>query len=83
KKKNAADPNQPKRPATAFFVFLEEYRKTFKDKHPNIKGVAAVGKAGGDAWKRLTEEEKKPYHDKAAQKKADYEKTLTEYKKKQ
>eukprot|EP01018_Ginkgo_biloba_P039697 Gb_07912 [translate_table: standard] len=36
------DPNQPKRPPTAFFVFLEEFRKSFKEKNPNVKGVTAV-----------------------------------------
>ncbi|GMP63560.1 hypothetical protein CsSME_00025194 [Camellia sinensis var. sinensis] len=48
KGKAAKDPNKPKRPASAFFVFMEEFRKTYKEKHPNNKSVAAVGKAGGD-----------------------------------
>ncbi|KAL7255668.1 hypothetical protein ACSBR1_009739 [Camellia fascicularis] len=55
KGKAAKDPNKPKRPASAFFVFMEEFRKTYKEKHPNNKFVAAVGKAGGDKWKSLSE----------------------------
>ncbi|XP_077222868.1 uncharacterized protein LOC143856512 isoform X2 [Tasmannia lanceolata] len=51
KKQKAAkkDPNKPKRPPSAFFVFLEEFRKTFKLEHPNVKAVSAnyrLGKPG-------------------------------------
>ncbi|KAE8099215.1 hypothetical protein FH972_017213 [Carpinus fangiana] len=35
------DPNKPKRPPSAFFVFLEEFRKDFKKEHPDIKAVSA------------------------------------------
>ncbi|KAK7860482.1 high mobility group b protein 1 [Quercus suber] len=48
------DPDKPKRPPSAFFVFLEEFRKTYKEEHPNVKAVSAVGKAGGEKWKSLT-----------------------------
>ncbi|KAJ7290890.1 hypothetical protein O6H91_04G057400 [Diphasiastrum complanatum] len=82
-RKAKKDPNQPKRPPTAFFVFLEEFRKTYKESHPNAKGVAVVGKAGGDKWKELTDAEKAPYVRKAAQKKADYDKAMATYKQKQ
>ncbi|RVW30683.1 High mobility group B protein 1 [Vitis vinifera] len=36
------DPNKPKRPPSAFFVFLEEFRKVYKQEHPNVKAVSAV-----------------------------------------
>ncbi|KAK9189514.1 hypothetical protein WN943_018112 [Citrus x changshan-huyou] len=49
------DPNKPKRPPSAFFVFLEEFRKVYKQEHPNVKAVSAVGKAGGEKWKSLTD----------------------------
>uniref|UniRef100_A0A0D6R7A3 HMG box domain-containing protein n=2 Tax=Araucariaceae TaxID=25664 RepID=A0A0D6R7A3_ARACU len=83
KPKTKKDPNQPKRPPTAFFVYLEEFRKTFKEKNPNVKGVAAVGKACGDKWKEMSDAEKAPYLAKAAQKKAEYDVSMTAYKKKQ
>ncbi|KAK4396128.1 High mobility group B protein 1 [Sesamum angolense] len=56
-KKAKKDPNKPKRPPSAFFVFLEEFRKTFKKENPNVKAVSAVGKAGGEKWKSLTDAE--------------------------
>ena len=83
KVKAVKDPNKPKRPASAFFVFMEEFRKTFKEKHPNNKSVAAVGKAGGDKWKSLSEAEKAPYVAKAAKLKTEYAKKLAAYDKNQ
>ncbi|KAJ7547762.1 hypothetical protein O6H91_08G103500 [Diphasiastrum complanatum] len=79
-RKAKKDPNQPKRPPSAFFVFLEEFRKSYKEKHPDVKGVSVIGKAGGEKWKQLTDTEKQPYVKKALQKKADYDKSLAAYK---
>ncbi|KAI3514804.1 hypothetical protein L1887_13514 [Cichorium endivia] len=81
--KAAKDPNKPKRPPSAFFVFLEEFRKTFKKENPNIKAVSAVGKAGGEKWKSLSASEKAPYEAKAAKRKSEYEKLMNAYNKKQ
>ncbi|KAL3536512.1 hypothetical protein ACH5RR_004973 [Cinchona calisaya] len=82
-KKAKKDPNKPKRPPSAFFVFLEEFRKTFKKENPNVKAVSAVGKAGGEKWKSLTPAEKAPYEAKAAKRKTEYEKLINAYNKKQ
>eukprot|EP00262_Sarcandra_glabra_P010045 TRINITY_DN24911_c0_g1_i1.p1 TRINITY_DN24911_c0_g1~~TRINITY_DN24911_c0_g1_i1.p1 ORF type:complete len:167 (-),score=63.63 TRINITY_DN24911_c0_g1_i1:345-845(-) len=77
------DPNKPKRPPSAFFVFLEDFRKTYKLEHPNVKAVSAVGKAGGEKWKSLSDAEKAPYEAKAAKKKTEYEKLIIAYNKQQ
>lgn len=73
------DSGAPKRPPTAFFVFMEEFRNSFKENFPENKSVAAVGKAGGEKWKSLSDAEKAPYVAKAAKKKADYEKAMEEF----
>jgi len=78
-KKAKKDPNKPKRPPSAFFVFLEDFRKTFKAENPNVKAVSAVGKAGGEKWKSLTKAEKAPYEAKAAKRKVEYEKLMNAY----
>ncbi|CAN8312733.1 unnamed protein product [Cochlearia groenlandica] len=78
----AKDPNKPKRPSSAFFVFMEEFRETYKKEHPNNKSVAVVGKAGGGKWKSLSDSEKAPYVAKAEQRKVDYEKNMKAYNKK-
>ena len=80
-KKAAKDPNKPKRPASAFFVFMEDFRVKYKKDHPNNKSVAAVGKAGGDKWKSLSEAEKAPYVAKAEKRKTEYTKTMNAYNK--
>ncbi|XP_076907815.1 high mobility group B protein 3-like [Bidens hawaiensis] len=82
KGKAAKDPNKPKRPASAFFVFMEEFRKQFKEENPGNKSVAAVGKAGGAKWKAMSDSEKAPYVAKADKRKKEYEKTLAAYNKK-
>ncbi|PSS31183.1 HMG1/2-like protein [Actinidia chinensis var. chinensis] len=80
--KKEKDPNKPKRPPSAFFVFMEDFRKQYKEKHPNNKSVAVVGKAGGDKWKSLSEAEKAPYVAKAEKRKKEYEKNMETYNKK-
>ncbi|KAI9176761.1 hypothetical protein LWI28_006837 [Acer negundo] len=83
-KKTAArkDSNAPKRPPTAFFVFMEDFRKSYKESCPDNKSVSAVGKAGGEKWKSLSEDEKASYIKIAGQRKADYEKACEAYRKK-
>ncbi|KAL7209287.1 hypothetical protein ACSBR1_030927 [Camellia fascicularis] len=39
---------------SAFFIFMEEFIRLFKEKHPEIKFVAVIGKAGGARWKSMT-----------------------------
>ncbi|CAD6218227.1 unnamed protein product [Miscanthus lutarioriparius] len=83
KSKAEKDPNKPKRPPSAFFVFMEEFRKDYKEKHPNVKQVSVIGKAGGDKWKSLSDAEKAPYVSKAEKLKAEYTKKIDAYNNKQ
>ncbi|CAI8600214.1 unnamed protein product [Vicia faba] len=83
KGKEPKDPNKPKRPPSAFFVFMEDFRKQFKKENPDNKAVSAVGKAAGVKWKSLTDAEKAPYAAKAEKRKAEYEKSMKSYTKKQ
>ncbi|EPS72473.1 hypothetical protein M569_02286, partial [Genlisea aurea] len=76
KEKKAGDTNKRKRPPTAFFLFMDEFRKSFKEANPQCKKVAIVAKEGGEKWKSLTEEEKKVYQDRAAELKAEFLKAL-------
>ncbi|KAG0484301.1 hypothetical protein HPP92_008380 [Vanilla planifolia] len=79
KGKGGKDPNKPKRPPSAFFVFMEQFRKEYKEKNPKNKLVSVVGKAGGDKWKSLSDSEKAPYVAKAEKLKAEYQKKLKAY----
>ncbi|XP_024516469.1 high mobility group B protein 1-like [Selaginella moellendorffii] len=73
------DPNLPKRPPTPFFLFMSEFRQEYKKANPDVKGVGAVAKAGGEKWKSMTDNDKKAYTNKAALLKAAYAKDLAEY----
>ncbi|KAG2263404.1 hypothetical protein Bca52824_070483 [Brassica carinata] len=79
-KRAKKDPNKPKRAPSAFFVFLD-FRTTFKKENPNVKAVSAVGKAAGQKWKSMSPTEKAPYEEKAAKRKAEYEKLMDAYNK--
>ncbi|XP_047327414.1 HMG1/2-like protein [Impatiens glandulifera] len=78
----AKDPNKPKRPPSAFFVFMEDFRKEYKEKHPKNKSVSVVGKAAGEKWKSLSDSEKVPFVEVAEKRKKDYEKLMNAYNKK-
>ncbi|XP_055806628.1 HMG1/2-like protein [Solanum dulcamara] len=80
-KKAAKDPEKPKspRPAGAFFIFMKDFRKQFKEKNPKNKSMAAVGIAGGEKWKQLSDAEKAPYMAEAKKWLADYYKKKGAY----
>ncbi|CAI0421732.1 unnamed protein product [Linum tenue] len=82
-KKAVKDPNKPKRPPSAFFVFMEEFRKVFKEKNPNNKSVAAVSFINAVLWPCCSNQDKATYKAKADKRKAEYEKTMDAYNKKQ
>ncbi|KAL5222568.1 hypothetical protein ABZP36_027281 [Zizania latifolia] len=65
------DGKKGKRSPTAFFLFMADFRKEYKADHPDNKSVSVVAKEGGERWKSMSEEEKKPYIDKAAELKAE------------
>ncbi|GFP96713.1 high mobility group b protein 3 [Phtheirospermum japonicum] len=63
--KAARDPNGPNGGPSGFFVFMEEFEKEYKEMHPGIESVTAIGNAGGERWKSMSEVEKAPYVAKA------------------
>ncbi|XP_060193250.1 high mobility group B protein 2-like [Lycium barbarum] len=80
-RKSAKDPNKPKRPAGAFLLFMEEFRKQFKEEHPCNRTVATEGIAGGGKWKQLSNAEKAPYMAEAKKRMAEYHKNKDAYNK--
>ncbi|XP_051148869.1 high mobility group B protein 7 [Andrographis paniculata] len=74
KEKKAKTSIGRKRPPTAFFLFMDDFRKSFKEANPDCKSVATVAKEGGEKWKSMSDEDKKVYVDRAAELKAEFEK---------
>merc|ERR1719403_103946 len=72
------DVNAPKRPLSAYFLFMEDEREELVADGMTHK--EAMGKMG-EMWSKLSAAKKKPYQDKAAAAKAKYQKVLEKYKK--
>jgi len=69
-------PKEPKRPQTAYFMFLGEKRK---DLPPGLSGPEAA-KQLAEFWNKLEPDDKKVWEDKAAETKKEHEKAVEEYK---
>lgn len=76
KAKKSKESSGRKRPPTAFFLFMDDFRKSFKEANPDNKSVSLVAKEGGEKWKSMSEEEKKPYVERAAELKAEFKKAV-------
>lgn len=76
--KRKKDPNAPKRGLSAYFFWMAEHRDAYIAEHPDAKFVD-VGKAMGEMWRNLDEEEKEEYIEKAAEDKVRYQNEMAEY----
>ncbi|GKU94210.1 hypothetical protein SLEP1_g7736 [Rubroshorea leprosula] len=79
KKTSKIDSKMPKKPPTAFFFFLEDFRKGFQEQNPDVKSMRDIGKACGEKWKTMTYEEKVKYYDIATEKRAEFDGAMAEY----
>ncbi|XP_012692465.1 high mobility group protein B2a [Clupea harengus] len=76
--KRKKDPNAPKRPPSAFFVFCADHRPKIKGEHPGIS-IGDIAKKLGVLWSKQTPSDKKPYEAKALKLKEKYEKDVAAY----
>lgn len=72
---SAGAPQEPKRPQSAYFLFIADKRSTL----PPGK-LSDAAKELTEMWKNITPEEKKEYEDKHNELKEKYEKDMAEYK---
>jgi hypothetical protein len=75
-KGKTVDPNKPKRPPTAYFVFLAGFRIKMANKGIEHKELL---KMAGEEWRTLSNEDKKPFEKKALEESKKYESAMTEY----
>ena len=47
-------PGQPKRPMSAYFLWMNENREQIKKDHPGLS-IAEFGKKAGELWKAMTD----------------------------
>lgn len=64
---------------TYFFIFFDEFSKSFEVYHSEAKSVAMVGKAQGEKWKEMSESKNSFYIDNVQQKKQKYSKSMWVY----
>merc|ERR1712066_122138 len=75
------DPNKPKKPQTAYWLWLTDNRPALIKELGGTKDVTKVSKFGGERWGALSDKAKAPFLNKAAELKAVYDKAMVEYKK--
>jgi len=77
-KGKTVDPNKPKRPPTAYFLFLADFRIRMAGKGVEHKDLL---KMAGEEWRGMSGEDKKPYEKDALVESKKYEGKMTEYRK--
>lgn len=78
KKKRFKDPNAPKRPPSAFFLFCADFRSKVKGENPGLT-IGDTAKKLGEMWNSSSAENKQPYEKKAAKLKEKYDKDIVAY----
>ncbi|KAF6390131.1 hypothetical protein mRhiFer1_006397 [Rhinolophus ferrumequinum] len=74
-KKKFKDPNAPKRPPSAFFLFCSEYHPKIKGQHPGLS-TGDVAKELGETRNVTAADDTQPYEKKSAELKEKYEKDI-------
>lgn len=76
RKKHKKDKNAPRRPQTAYFLWLNENRDRIKRENPGIS-VTEIAKKGGEEWRTIGDKSKwERLHEAAVEK---YKQELAEY----
>jgi len=76
KPKKAKNENAVKRPLSAYLYFTKDFREERAAKGLDNSKVNEVAKLAGERWKSMTDEQKKPYNDKAAVDRERYQKEV-------
>jgi hypothetical protein len=73
-----ADPNQPKKPTTAYFLFAADQRANIVKKNPDAS-LGQIGKIIGEKWGKASSTVKAKYNKKHDSEKQKYERALAKY----
>ncbi|XP_034831780.1 high mobility group protein D-like isoform X1 [Maniola hyperantus] len=68
--------DKPKRPMSAYMIWLNSAREQIKSEHPGLK-VTEIAKKGGEIWRGM--KDKSEWEEKAAEAKEQYTKDLESY----
>jgi len=81
KEKKVKDPNAPKRPMSAYFLFMNAYRPKVKKENPDF-GIGDIAKELGRQWAEIAPAEKSKFDKEAAIAKKKWEAEKAAYLKK-
>ncbi|UYV65012.1 hypothetical protein LAZ67_3002816 [Cordylochernes scorpioides] len=76
RQKKEKDSNRPKRPPSAYFLYLNEIREQIKKDNPGIR-ITEITKKAGEMWKNVRDKTK--WEEEAKKKKAEYTKAMEDY----
>ncbi|XP_053548252.1 FACT complex subunit SSRP1 [Bombina bombina] len=76
--KKTKDPAAPKRPMSAYMLWLNASREKIKGDNPGIS-ITDLSKKAGEIWKGMGRDKKEEWDRKAEEAKRDYEKAMKEY----
>lgn len=80
KQNKESDPNRPKRPASSYFLFCKEARKSVLEERPEV-GEGMLRALVSLKWKDMNEEDKQLWSGKASEAMDAYKKEMEEYNK--
>uniref|UniRef100_A0AAY5EKA0 FACT complex subunit SSRP1 n=1 Tax=Electrophorus electricus TaxID=8005 RepID=A0AAY5EKA0_ELEEL len=78
-RKKAKDAGAPKRPMSAYMLWLNSSRERIKAENPGIS-VTEISKKAGEMWKQLDRGRREEWEKKAEEAKRQYDKAVKEYK---
>ncbi|KAJ2486016.1 hypothetical protein IWW37_005760 [Coemansia sp. RSA 2050] len=73
------DPNEPKRPPSAYILYTHDKRQEIKDSRPEVTPAELLALTV-DAWNNISNEERKRYEERAVEIKKAYVEELAKYK---
>ncbi|KAH6569914.1 hypothetical protein BASA50_005224 [Batrachochytrium salamandrivorans] len=79
RKRQIRDPNAPKRPPPSYVLFVKNQYQGVAELHPDLKPKEIMVMLGGQ-WRDLTDDEKRPYHERSASQREQYSLDMVEYK---
>ncbi|TRZ00765.1 hypothetical protein DNTS_004480 [Danionella cerebrum] len=79
KEKKVKDAGAPKRPMSAYMLWLNGNRERIKKENPGIS-VTEISKKAGEMWKKISKDQKEEWDKKAEEAKKQYEIAMREYK---
>lgn len=79
KKKKLKDPNEPKKPLSAFFLFSNEKRLAVKAENAEFS-IGEIGKKLGEMWRGMSDASKVPFEEAAKRAKEKYARAMEAFK---